>query len=53
MIRLDCKATIGQVGNLDYENIKIGKAGRKRHMGWRPTVRGSVMNPMRPSAWWW
>ena len=45
MIRLDCRATIGQVGNLDYENIKIGKAGRKRHMGWRPTVRGSVMNP--------
>ncbi len=45
MIRFDCKATIGQVGNLDYENIKIGKAGRKRHMGWRPTVRGSVMNP--------
>lgn len=45
MIRLDCKATIGQVGNLDYENIKIGKAGRKRHMGFRPTVRGSVMNP--------
>ena len=45
MIRLECKATIGQVGNLDYENIKIGKAGRKRHMGWRPTVRGSVMNP--------
>ena len=45
MIRLDCKATIGQVGNLDYENIKIGKAGRTRHMGWRPTVRGSVMNP--------
>lgn len=45
MIRLECKATIGQVGNLDYENVKIGKAGRKRHMGWRPTVRGSVMNP--------
>ncbi len=44
-IRLDCKATIGQVGNADYENISIGKAGRKRHMGWRPTVRGSVMNP--------
>lgn len=42
---LDCKATIGQVGNLDHENVKIGKAGRKRHMGWRPTVRGSVMNP--------
>lgn len=45
MIRLECVATIGQVGNIDYENIKIGKAGRKRHMGWRPTVRGSVMNP--------
>ena len=44
-IRLDCKATIGQVGNIDYANIHIGKAGRKRHMGWRPTVRGSVMNP--------
>ena len=40
-----CMATIGQVGNLDHENVKIGKAGRKRHMGWRPTVRGSVMNP--------
>ena len=45
MIRLDCKATIGEVGNHDHENISIGKAGRKRHMGWRPTVRGSVMNP--------
>ena len=45
MIRLDCKATIGEVGNNDHENISIGKAGRKRHMGWRPTVRGSVMNP--------
>lgn len=45
LIRMDCMATIGQVGNLDYENISIGKAGRKRHMGWRPTVRGSVMNP--------
>ena len=41
-----CKATIGQVGNIDHENVKIGKAGRKRHMGWRPTVRGSVMNPV-------
>ena len=41
----NCIATIGQVGNLDHENIKIGKAGRKRHMGWRPSVRGSVMNP--------
>ncbi len=45
MIRMDCIATIGQVGNLDHENISIGKAGRKRHMGWRPTVRGVVMNP--------
>jgi large subunit ribosomal protein L2 len=44
-IRLDCKATIGQVGNIDHANIALGKAGRKRHMGWRPTVRGSVMNP--------
>lgn len=40
-----CMATIGQVGNADHENVKIGKAGRKRNMGWRPTVRGSVMNP--------
>ena len=45
MVRLNCMATIGQVGNIDHENISIGKAGRKRHMGWRPTVRGSVMNP--------
>ena len=45
MVLLNCKATIGQVGNLDHENITIGKAGRKRHMGWRPTVRGVVMNP--------
>lgn len=44
-IRMECKATIGQVGNIDHGNIHIGKAGRKRHMGWRPTVRGSVMNP--------
>lgn len=44
-IRLECRATIGQVGNTDHENIKVGKAGRKRHMGIRPTVRGSVMNP--------
>jgi len=46
MIRVECKATIGQVGNLDHENISIGSAGRKRHMGIRPTVRGSVMNPV-------
>ncbi len=41
----NCMATVGQVGNTDHENVKVGKAGRKRHMGWRPTVRGSVMNP--------
>lgn len=45
MVRMNCKATIGQVGNQDHENISYGKAGRKRHMGWRPTVRGVVMNP--------
>ncbi len=45
MIRLNCKATIGVIGNEQHENISIGKAGRKRHMGWRPTVRGVVMNP--------
>ena len=45
MIRVNCRATIGQVGNQDHENVKIGKAGRKRHMGFRPTVRGVVMNP--------
>ena len=44
-VLLRCRATIGQVGNIEHENINIGKAGRKRHMGWRPTVRGSVMNP--------
>lgn len=45
MIHVECRATIGQVGNIDHENITVGKAGRKRHMGIRPTVRGSVMNP--------
>ena len=44
-IRGDCLATIGQVGNIDHQNIKLGKAGRKRLMGWRPTVRGSAMTP--------
>ncbi len=44
-VRLECRATIGEVGNEDHQNIDIGKAGRKRHMGIRPTVRGSVMNP--------
>ncbi len=45
LVHLDCMATLGQVGNVDHENIQIGKAGRSRHMGKRPTVRGSVMNP--------
>ncbi len=45
LVRLDCKATIGQVGNIEHDTIKIGKAGKTRHMGIRPTVRGSVMNP--------
>ncbi|QHI71902.1 50S ribosomal protein L2 [Aminipila terrae] len=44
-VRMECRATIGEVGNGEHSNIQIGKAGRKRHMGWRPTVRGSVMNP--------
>jgi large subunit ribosomal protein L2 len=44
-VHLDCMATLGQVGNIDHENVVIGKAGRSRHMGRRPTVRGSVMNP--------
>ena len=46
LILAKCRATIGVIGNADHENIKIGKAGRKRHMGWRPEVRGSVMNPV-------
>ncbi|MEW5783705.1 MAG: 50S ribosomal protein L2 [Bacillota bacterium] len=46
LVLLDCRATIGQIGNLEHENITIGKAGRKRWMGRRPTVRGSVMNPV-------
>ena len=44
-VPIGCMATIGQVGNTDHENVHVGKAGRKRHMGIRPTVRGSVMNP--------
>ena len=44
-VPVNCMATVGQVSNTDHENVKIGKAGRKRNMGWRPTVRGSVMNP--------
>ena len=46
MIPMNAKATVGQIGNVDHENIVIGKAGRKRHMGIRPTVRGVVMNPV-------
>ena len=45
IIRLDCKATIGQVGNIEHDTVKVGKAGKTRHRGIRPTVRGSVMNP--------
>ncbi len=45
MIHIRCRATIGQVGNVEHGNIDLGKAGRKRHMGWRPTVRGSAMTP--------
>ena len=45
IVRLDCKATIGQVGNIEHETVKLGKAGKTRHKGIRPTVRGSVMNP--------
>ena len=44
-VPVNCMATIGQVGNIEHENVNWGKAGRRRHMGWRPTVRGSVMNP--------
>lgn len=46
LVLLDCRATIGQVGNLDHENVKIGKAGKSRHLGRRPSVRGSAMNPV-------
>ena len=46
LILARCRATIGVIGNTDHENIKLGKAGRTRHMGIRPTVRGSVMNPV-------
>ncbi len=44
-VRLDCMATIGQVGNTDHQNVALGKAGRKRWLGWRPTVRGTAMDP--------
>jgi len=45
LVRLDCKATIGQIGNIEHDTVKVGKAGKTRHLGIRPTVRGSVMNP--------
>ena len=45
IIRLDCKATVGQIGNIEHDTVKLGKAGKSRHKGIRPTVRGSVMNP--------
>ena len=46
VVRLECKATVGQMGNIEHENVKVGKAGKTRHKGFRPTVRGSVMNPV-------
>ena len=46
LVRLDCRATVGQVGNPDHENVRVGKAGRSRHLGIRPAVRGSAMNPV-------
>ncbi len=46
LVRLECKATVGQVGNVEHEIVRVGKAGRRRHMGWRPEVRGVVMNPV-------
>jgi large subunit ribosomal protein L2 len=45
-VRVECRATIGQIGNLDHQNVRLGKAGRKRHMGRRPIVRGKAMNPV-------
>jgi large subunit ribosomal protein L2 len=45
-VRVECRATIGQLGNLDHQNVRIGKAGRNRHLGWRPHVRGKAMNPV-------
>jgi large subunit ribosomal protein L2 len=45
-VHMDCRATIGQVGNLDHQNVSVGKAGRTRWRGWRPHVRGTAMNPI-------
>ncbi len=46
MVRADCRATVGTIGNADHQNVKIGKAGRKRHLGVRPQTRGTAMNPV-------
>ena len=46
MVRLECRATVGSIGNVDHQNVKVGKAGRKRHMGVRPQTRGTAMNPV-------
>ena len=46
MVRAECRATVGTIGNSDHQNVKIGKAGRKRHMGVRPQTRGTAMNPV-------
>src|SRR5262249_26412509 len=46
MVRADCRATVGTIGNSDHQNVKVGKAGRKRHMGVRPQTRGTAMNPV-------
>ena len=46
MVRAECRATVGSIGNTDHQNVKIGKAGRKRHMGVRPQTRGTAMNPV-------
>ena len=53
LILARCRATIGVIGNANHENVKIGKAGRKRHMGWRPEVRGYCYEPSRSPSWWW
>lgn len=52
-VHVNCRATIGQVGNLEHENITIGKAGRSRWLGGRPANRGVASNPLRSSAWRW
>ena len=51
MVRINCRATIGEVGNIEHANIQIGKAGRKRHMGWRPTVRAVSYTHLIQAPW--